>query len=681
MMKSSYRFYIIIAAGFIVFLTMMVALISIGHMGLDGNYKELDKIISVSSLKTELAQEMRYLIRNEAVLVRNALMDDVNRADEIRRISENRKRYEEVKGNLVLLSNGGHVGLLIEQMSNDDKTTRRLWDNVIEQAQGGNIQEGYSILVREVRPIQWKWLDTLDRIATFEKNSAKRDYRMAYEVYIHTKDQLTIVGILTVIIGIAIAVVITIGISRPLKAVIMERTAGLEAVNEQLRGEVFMRQRIEEDLRLSMKESREVKQMVESIMHGITDEIFLITRDYKIVWANESALGKYGYGLSEIIGKFCYEVTHKKESPCDVLTEPCVFDDLQNGMKHKTVEHVHTGRDGKRSLVEVTVYPIFDENGQVGRVVHVSKDITERVKMQEQVMVLSAAVEQSPVAVVITDITGKVEYVNPQFTRMTRYKPEEVYGQTLAVLKSGKHPPEFYRELWHTILAGKAWHGSMCNKRKNGEPYWESQSISPIKNQNGQITHFVAVKTDDTERKRIEEQLYHMANYDALTDLPNRILFYERLSEVLKISRRYEHQFAIMFVDLDNFKIVNDVYGHDVGDQLLKEAANRLRGCVRTSDTVARMGGDEFTVILSRISKAEDSVLIADYIIEALTKPFCIAGNDCFIGTSIGISVFPLDGDDAEVLVANADVAMYHVKNSGKNGYRFYHALEDDITV
>ncbi|KJU81272.1 PAS/PAC sensor-containing diguanylate cyclase/phosphodiesterase [Candidatus Magnetobacterium bavaricum] len=680
-MKNSYKFYIMVSTGFIVFLSMMVLLISIGRMGLDSNYKELDKIISVSSLKMDMAQEMRYLIRNEAVLVRNALVDDVNRADEIRRINENRKRYEEVKGNLVLLSSGRQVGLLIEQMSRDDKLTRQLWDNVIGQAQSGNIQEGYRTLVREVRPIQWKWLDTLDRIATLERSSVKRDYRMAYDAYIHARDQLTIVGILTVIIGIVIATVITIGISRPLKAVIIERTAVLEAINEQLKGEVFMRQGIEEDLRLSMKESREVKQMVESIMHGITDEIFLITRDYKIVWANESALGKYGYELGEIMGKFCYEVTHQKESPCGVLTEPCVFDELQQGMKSKTVEHVHVSRDGKSSLMEVTVYPIVDEKGDVSRVVHVSRDITERVKMQEQVMVLFAAVEQSPVAVVITDITGKIEYVNPQFTKMTHYKLDEVSGQTLAVLKSGKHPQEFYRELWHTILAGKVWHGSMCNKRRNGELYWENQNISPIKNQSGQITHFVAVKTDDTERKRIEEQLYHMANYDTLTDLPNRTLFYERLSEVLKISKRYEHKFAIMFVDLDNFKIVNDVYGHDVGDQLLREAANRLRDCVRTSDTVARMGGDEFTVILSRISKAEDAILIADYIIEALSKPFHLAGNDCFIGTSIGISVFPSDGEDAELLVANADVAMYHVKNSGKNAYRFYSTLEDDLKV
>ncbi|MBV6342450.1 diguanylate cyclase domain-containing protein [Candidatus Magnetobacterium casense] len=681
-MKSNYRFYVIVAAGFIVFLSMMVLLISIGHMGLDNNYKELDKIISVSSVKMNLAQDMRYLIRNEAVLVRNALLDDANRVEEIQRISDNRQRYDKTKDNLILLSDGDRqASVLIDQISRDDQVVRLLWDKAIGYAQEGNTQEGYRILVNEVRPIQRNWLTILDKLVAIEKTGAKQDYRMAHEVYIHTKDQLTIVGVLTVLLGIVIAAVVTTGLARPLKAVIAERTAVLEVVNEQLRGEVFMRQRIEEDLRLTMKESREVKQMVEGIMHGITDEIFLITRDYRIMWANESALSKYGHSLSEIVGKFCYEVTHQKENPCGVLNDPCVFDELQAGVKSRTVEHVHTDRDGRRSLVEVTVYPIVDERGDVNRVVHVSRDITERVKMQEQVMILFAAVEHSPVAVVITDITGKIEYVNPQFTQMTRYKLDEVAGKTPAVLKSGKHPPEFYRELWHTILAGKVWHGSMCNKRKDGELYWEDQSISPIKNQSGQITHFVAVKTDDTERKRTEDQLYHMANYDALTDLPNRTLFYERLGEVLKISKRYEHQFAIMFVDLDNFKTINDVYGHDAGDQLLKEAAGRLRGCVRTSDTVARMGGDEFTVILSRISKAEDSVLIADYIIEALTRPFSIAGNDCFIGMSIGISVFPSDGDDVEVLVANADIAMYQVKSSGKNGYRFYSTLDDDLKI
>ncbi len=679
-MNNNYKPYLLVATGFIIFLSMMLVLISLGHTGLDRNYKELDKIISVSTLKIDLAQEMRYLIRNEAVIVRNVIMDDVNRNEEIRRINETRKKYINAIDNLMLLLDTGKTNLLIEKIAKYEKTTRLLWDEVIRQAQLDNLKEGYRILVQEVRPVQWKWLDALDQLVEHEQKEAIKDHRTAYDVYISSKRNLTIVGIVTVLLGVVIASIIITGISRPLKAVIKERTVELEAANELLKNEISGRKKIEKNLRLSLKELRFIKQMVESIMHGITDEIFLITRDYKIAWANEAALKKYGYELNQIEGKFCYEVSHHKESHCNDLDDPCVFEELKSGVKSKTVEHVHTNNDGRKSLVEITVYPILDEDGALNRVVHVSRDITERVKMQEQILALYSATEQSPVGVVITDLTGKIEYVNHQFTKMTQYNSEEVLGKTLSILKSGKHPAEFYKELWHTILTGKVWQGSICNKKKGGGLYWESQSISPIKNQKGQITQFVAVKIDETERKLMEERLMHMANYDSQSDLPNRGLFYERLNEVLKMSKRYDHQAAVMFLDLDNFKSVNDVYGHDVGDLLLKEVAKRLRGCVRNSDTVARMGGDEFTIILSRISKPEDASLVADYIIEALTKPFVLAGNEFVMTTSIGISVFPSDSDDVEILIANADTAMYHVKNASKNKYQFYSALEQTST-
>jgi diguanylate cyclase (GGDEF)-like protein/PAS domain S-box-containing protein len=292
--------------------------------------------------------------------------------------------------------------------------------------------------------------------------------------------------------------------------------------------------------------------------------------------------------------------------------------------------------------------------------------------LEKKVRILIKAVEQSPVSILVTDGEGRLEYVNPKFSESTGYSLEEVVGKTPRVLKGGFLPPEFYEELWSTIKAGREWHGIFHNRKKNGELLWELASISPIRDPGGVITHFVGVKEDITELKRLQEQATHQAQHDPLTDLPNRILFFDHLKHSLNLARRRHSGLAVFYLDLDGFKGVNDVYGHVAGDTVLSTMAQRILETVRASDTVARMGGDEFTIILEDLASRSHAADIAQMILEKVAQPCQVGEATVTLGASIGISFFPEDAEDIDKLISRADAAMYRAKHEGKSAFRFH---------
>ncbi|MGD9849476.1 MAG: diguanylate cyclase [Desulfuromonas sp.] len=330
-------------------------------------------------------------------------------------------------------------------------------------------------------------------------------------------------------------------------------------------------------------------------------------------------------------------------------------------------------RDGSRYLLEVRGRTFRSAN----KLFRASalRDITKIREREEQFRMLSAAVEHSPASIVITNARGTIEYVNPAFCRLTGYSVAEALGQNPRILKAGDQTAEFYREMWETVQRGDEWRGEFHNQRKDGSFFWEMASISSIKDSSGVISHFVAVKDDITERKQLRDQLEQMAQFDTLTGLPNRRMLLDQLGQMVALSRRNNQRFALLFIDLDGFKHINDSYGHEAGDRVLKTVAARLAACIRISDIAGRMGGDEFTVILSTLTRYEDAGQVAEKVLEALHRPISLpnGAQDC-VGSSIGISVFPDDAQDGDGLLASADDAMYDVKRSGKNGYRFYHA-------
>jgi diguanylate cyclase (GGDEF)-like protein/PAS domain S-box-containing protein len=292
---------------------------------------------------------------------------------------------------------------------------------------------------------------------------------------------------------------------------------------------------------------------------------------------------------------------------------------------------------------------------------------------------LSSAVENSPASIVITDSKGLIEYVNPAFCQMTGYLANEALGQSARILKCGDQADDFYRSMWEALMRGEVWRGEFHNKRKDGTLFWESASISPIFDGNGKISHFVAVKENITDKKMMLEQLEQLASFDMLTGLANRRYFLERLSNNVEIARRNRYCFALMYIDLDGFKQINDSHGHEAGDQVLKTAAARLLDSVRVSDLVGRMGGDEFTVALGTITNYDDAGHVAEKILEALRSHIILSdGTTVQIDASIGISVFPHDADSGDQLLAVADDCMYDIKHNGKGGFRF--ASRNDIT-
>jgi len=301
-----------------------------------------------------------------------------------------------------------------------------------------------------------------------------------------------------------------------------------------------------------------------------------------------------------------------------------------------------------------------------------TNEIAERERTEENLRKLSRAVEQSANAVVITDREGIIEYVNPWFTRITGYTPQEVLGKTPRVLKSGETHPETYKRLWETITTGKEWTGELHNTKKNGELYWCLEVISPLKDDDGNITHFVAVTEDISERKQTEQTIRHLAFHDPLTGLPNRRLFNDRLQQATARRHRKDNAFALMLLDLDRFKTVNDTLGHDIGDALLKAVAARLLGCTREGDTLARMGGDEFALIALEVGQPEDMARMAKKLIDVLKEPFVLSGHELYVTTSMGVTLYPNDATDADALVKNADIALYRAKDLGRNNFQFF---------
>ncbi len=286
---------------------------------------------------------------------------------------------------------------------------------------------------------------------------------------------------------------------------------------------------------------------------------------------------------------------------------------------------------------------------------------------------LSTAVfKNTQEAIMITDADVNILDVNDAFASITGYTKDEVIGLNPTILKSGRHDQSFYEDLWESLTNEGYWQGNIWNRNKDGKVYPEWLNISVIKDDNGIVINYIAVFSDITQLKENEKRLNFLAHHDVLTTLPNRLLLSARLEHSIDICNRLGSYAGVCFLDLDNFKIINDSYGHDIGDEVLKEAASRLQRLVRADDTLARIGGDEFVFVFENLDRPDEMSAIADKIVESLQAPFKIEGKEFFLGVSVGISIYPDDGKTQAALSKNADTAMYVAKNAGKNTFRYY---------
>ncbi len=379
---------------------------------------------------------------------------------------------------------------------------------------------------------------------------------------------------------------------------------------------------------------------------------------------------------AEMLGYTLEEINHSTKQWTDFIHPDdrekaikSIHDTLDGLVKVHKIEYRMLHKDGSvKWVLDHANVVKRDENGKPIRMSGTHSDISEQ-KQAEIELHVAATVFESQEGMIITDSAGIILKINRAFTKITGYYAADVIGKTPRVLQSGLHDDVFYDLLWESVNSTGEWKGEIWNKRKNGEIYPEWLTITAVKSHDDDVivTHYVGTLLDITERKNRENQIHQLAFYDSLTDLPNRRLLTERLKQSISIERRAKKQLAVMMMDLDKFKAVNDTFGHAAGDELLKQAAVRIKSHLRDNDTVARLGGDEFVVILADVHNQKDAKYVAHLLIKNLMQPFVLTQSDNVeIGASIGISFFPQDGEDGEVLMNKADIALYQAKRNGR---------------
>jgi diguanylate cyclase (GGDEF)-like protein/PAS domain S-box-containing protein len=423
----------------------------------------------------------------------------------------------------------------------------------------------------------------------------------------------------------------------------------------------------------AQEESRRLQQNLSGLFDALKDFIFIFNEEGRILHYNRAVSESLGYGSQVLIGKPIAAVhpENQQESAKNMMV------DVIAGRRFSCpLPILHA--TGREIMVETRVNHGY-WNGHPAMIC-ISQDISERLIAEERQKLAASVFDNAHEGIVITDPTGHIIEVNTTFSELTGYSREEAIGQTPKLLKSGHHDPAFYRDMWQKIGEDGYWRGEIWNRKKSGEIFVELLTISTVRNRNGEIANYVAIFSDITVIKQHQQRLEHLAHYDALTQLPNRMLLGDRLQLAMAQTERNGKMLAICYLDLDNFKPINDKFGHSAGDFLLIEVAQRLKTCVRAGDTVSRLGGDEFVLLVSNIEDLHECDYAVARIISALTQPFRVSDHSIAISASIGVTLYPHDGSDADTLLRHADQAMYAAKQGGRNRHHLFDPENDRRT-
>ncbi|MEN6586862.1 MAG: EAL domain-containing protein [Sulfuricella sp.] len=405
-------------------------------------------------------------------------------------------------------------------------------------------------------------------------------------------------------------------------------------------------------------------------LEAAANAIVITDTDAVVQWANPAFLALTGYLMEEIIGRNPKDLTRSGRQ------EPAFYRSLWQTILAGRVWHgemVNRRKDGSLYHEEMTITPVPDDTGAIRHFIAVKQDISARKQVEDKLRQSAMVFESTRDGVVITDPDANIVAVNRAYHEITGYSDEEVLGQKPSILRSGRHDRAFYQAMWAGVHENGYWQGEIWNRRKNGEIYPEWLTISAVRDDSGTVTHYVGVSTDISQLRRSEENLAHLVHYDPLTDLPNRLLFQSRLEHALQGAAQFGRRVAVLLLDLDGFKDINDSLGHPAGDALLQLVAKRVRQRLHEDETMARLGGDEFGLLLEHLADPQDAAVLAQDVVSLLAKPFRLeAGREVYLGGSIGISLFPSDGTTATELVRNADTALYQAKGNGRSQFCFY---------
>lgn len=435
---------------------------------------------------------------------------------------------------------------------------------------------------------------------------------------------------------------------------------------------------IEQLLRDVAKERSAVAQM-QAMFNGLAANevagIYMLDTSMSIIYANEQLAQMLNYPRNVLSNRFPLEKIFPPENFPKIRQR--VMDRLEGRSHSARYETLGLRSDGTEFEIEV-FGSSMSYQGQPA-IIGMMIDISSRKRIESSMRRAALVYAHTSEAMVVTDPQGVVQDLNPAFTEITGYSPEEVIGRRLNMISSGKHDRSFYQAMWQELKLKGSWSGDVYNIRKNGEEFIERLTITTSYNEDGTVNCHIGLFTDVTQLRQREATIWHQAHYDHLTQLPNRQMFQESLLYRIDEARRNDGIFSLVFLDLDFFKEINDTFGHDEGDELLRQVASRLKYCVGTSDLVARLGGDEFVLILNKIKDFKDVVPICNKVLEVIATPYTLTNNTVQISVSSGVTFYPRDGLDGTTLLKHADLAMYAAKGKGRNQFAIFEpAMEEE---
>lgn len=410
-----------------------------------------------------------------------------------------------------------------------------------------------------------------------------------------------------------------------------------------------------------------------TILESMSEGVLLVDVHSRVVFANEAAErwipNLNGAIFPEAISASDLALTTEDGSPYAV-DDPLSYLCLESGLDLDDVWLIETNPQKQMQWLAMRARPLLMEDGKIGGAVITLDDRTDEHERIADVEMSRTVLARMNDAVMITDARANIVMVNAAYTHLSGYAEAELIGKPASVGGSSRQDDAFWATMWQTLTQQKKWSGKVWNRRKNGSEYCVWHTITTVQDMRGQVVRYVAVSRDITEQQENEANLWQRANFDPLTGLANRTRFSDRLSQLLVSATRHKQKFAVCYLDLDHFKPVNDTLGHAAGDELLQQVAQRMRATLRTEDTLARVGGDEFALLLPRVESADDVAVVAEKILAAIHQPFALEAGPATIGISLGAAVFPRDGANAEMLVAAADKALYAAKMAGRNTWR-----------
>ncbi|RUP30663.1 MAG: EAL domain-containing protein [Curvibacter sp.] len=423
-------------------------------------------------------------------------------------------------------------------------------------------------------------------------------------------------------------------------------------------------------------ELAEQRRLAASVFESSLDAIIITDAQARVLSANPAFERVTGYSAAEIVGQ-------TPRLMASGLHDAAFYAALWHGVITEgrwQGEIINRHRSGRLYTALLRIHAVLDDAGQLCHYAGLITDISERKAAEERLQLAASVFTHANEAIMITTPEAELVEVNEAFERITGYQRAEVLGRNARLLNSGHQGPAFYTRLWESLLQEGRWTGEIWNRRKSGEVFVEMLTINAVRGPDGQVLRYVALFSDISTQKQHEMRLEHIAHYDALTGLPNRVLLSERLNAALPEARRQGQPLALVFLDLDGFKAVNDSYGHDKGDKLLQTLAERLQGALRNGDTLARLGGDEFVAVLVGLPREDDALPVLERLRASASAPVRIEGTDLEVSASLGVTFYPQVGEvDADQLLRQADQAMYQAKLAGRNRYQIFDAEHDSL--